>query len=108
MIPQKQSPTNGVPVLAQVKAALKQILVEELDLNLTHEEIDEEAPLLDEGLSLDSITLVEFISLMEKRLHFEFADSDLRVASFANLGTLAEVVVDKLASDRAPHQGDDS
>jgi acyl carrier protein len=75
-----------------VVAELKRILAEDMDLNLKAEEIDATAPLLEEGLNLDSIVIVELIAVVEERFGFEFADEDLRTASFASLEALAGVI----------------
>jgi acyl carrier protein len=76
---------------------LKRILVEEMDVNLQLEDVDEKVPLLDEGLALDSILLVEFIACIEKHLRVAFEDADLRVSAFENLTTLAELLATKLS-----------
>ena len=75
---------------------LKNMLANDLGLNLRVEEIDETAAMLEEGLNLDSIVIVELIALVEERFGFEFADEDLRTASFANLQTLAQVIERRL------------
>lgn len=71
---------------------LKAILVEDLNLSLDRNRIDEHAPLLEDGLGLDSIVLVELIGIVESKFGFQFQDSDLRTASFKNLRTLAETI----------------
>jgi acyl carrier protein len=73
-------------------AALKQIIVGDLDVNLSVDQIDESAPLVEEGLGLDSVVLVQMIGIIEANLGCEFLDSDLRMRTFRNLRTLAEVV----------------
>lgn len=75
---------------------LKCILVEEMDVNLSFDEVDETVPLLDEGLALDSIILVEFISCIETKFSIAFEDVDLRVSAFENLTTLAQLLKAKL------------
>lgn len=77
---------------------LKRILVEEMDVNLKLEEIDEKVPLLDDGLALDSILLVEFIACIETNFNLVFEDADLRVSSFDDLTTLARLIETKLSS----------
>lgn len=71
---------------------LKAILAEDLNLNLDKARIDEHVPLLEDGLGLDSIVLVELIGVVESKFGFQFQDSDLRTASFKNLRTLAETI----------------
>jgi acyl carrier protein len=79
---------KDVPVLNE----LKRIIAEDLDVNLKFDEIDDKVPLLSGGLHLDSIVIVELISLIEDRFGFEFDDSDLNLESFRNLTTLAGVI----------------
>lgn len=71
---------------------LKRLIADDLDVNLKLEEIDEAAPLFEQGLALDSIVLVELVGLVERHFGFEFDDGDLNVETFKNLRSLAEVV----------------
>ena len=78
---------------------LKVIIAEELDVNLKAEEIDESASLFDEnGLGLDSIAIVEFISLIEEKFGIMFADSELSPEFFSNLNVLANLINTKLVA----------
>jgi acyl carrier protein len=77
---------------------LKTIIAEELDVNLKVEEIDENASLFEEGLGLDSVTLVELISLVEKQLNIQFSESELNPESFSTLKVLADFISGKMAS----------
>jgi acyl carrier protein len=77
---------------------LKNIMVEELDVNLKIEEIDENASLFEDGLGLDSIAIVELISLVEQHFDFQFADAELTPESFGNLNVLADFISGKLPS----------
>ena len=78
---------------------LKKIIAEELDVNLALEDIDENTPLLESGeeksLGLDSITIVELISLIEQGFEIEFSDSELNPENFANLKILADYITSK-------------
>ena len=87
--------------LADTIAALRRMLVEELDVRLTAEMVTDDVPLLEHGLGLDSIVLYEFITLIEKRFGFEFADQSLDTKVFANLTVLAQHICD---ATRAPHR----
>lgn len=77
---------------------LKQILVEDLDLHLDVDEIDDDAVLLEGGLGLDSVVLVELITYLEKRFDIHFDDSNLEAESFENLGALADLVLRERAA----------
>lgn len=74
---------------------LKTIVAEELDVNLKVEEIDENASLFEDGLGLDSIATVEFISLIEQNFGIEFSDGELNPELFANLKVLADFITAK-------------
>jgi acyl carrier protein len=84
---------GGMPgMVADVIEQLKQIIAKELDVNLDPEEIDENAPLFEEGIGLDSIAIMDFILLIEERFGFQFADTELTVELFRNLETLADFI----------------
>jgi acyl carrier protein len=75
---------------------LKDIVANELDVNLKRTGIDENASLFEEGLGLDSVTLMEFISLIETNFSVQFLDAELDFEQFKNLTTLAGVINNKL------------
>lgn len=74
---------------------LKTIIADQLDANIERAEITREIPLLEDGLGLDSIMLVELISLVEETFGFQFAEDELDMAIFTNLDTLATFVTTK-------------
>jgi acyl carrier protein len=76
----------------EVLIRLKRILADDLALGLSPDAIDETASLLEDGLGLDSVNLLELIASVEQRFGFQFEDADLRLATFANLRSLASVI----------------
>ncbi len=80
-----------------IMPALKSVLALELGLNLDPEQIADDAVLVDGGLNLDSIVLVELIGILEARFGFVFQDADLRMATFASVETLASTIVRRLS-----------
>ena len=78
---------------------LKQIIANELDVNLRVEEIDSDAPLFEGGLGLDSVVIVEFITLIEERFEFRFSENELSMELFQNLRTVAQTVSGKLETN---------
>ena len=78
---------------------LKQIIAQELDVNLGVEEIDEDASLFEEGIGLDSMAVMDFILLIEGRFGFEFSESELEVELFRNLRVLANFIATKVDND---------
>ena len=71
---------------------LKTIIAEELDANLGVEEIDETASLIEDGIGLDSIAIMDFILAIEGHFGFEFSESELDVELFKNLQVLADLI----------------
>ncbi len=80
---------------------IKRIVVEDLDLNLSYEELDEKIPLFEEGLALDSVVLVELISFIEKRFGIQLEDDMLKTETFRNLQSIARVIQEQLAQKQA-------
>ena len=80
---------------SSIVTTLKTMLADEMELDLVAEQIDASVPLLEDGLGLDSIFVVELIAAVEQRFQFEFEDSDLREANFQSLNALAAVIESK-------------
>jgi len=80
---------------------IKRIVVEDLDVNLTYEDLNETVPLFEEGLGFDSVVLVELISFIEKRFNIEMGDEALNMDTFQNLGSVAQVICRQLAEQHA-------
>ena len=72
---------------------LRRLVAERLDINRTLADITADAPLLGGGLGLDSLAIVELISLTEECFAIEFGEDQLNMESFASLTSLAAVVV---------------
>jgi acyl carrier protein len=79
---------------------LKNLIVEKLDVNLTFEEINEDMSLFEDGLGLDSVILVEFISIIEEKFHFQFTEDELNPELFSNLSILAKFISTKLGEEQ--------
>jgi acyl carrier protein len=84
----------------QVVEKIKRIVVEDLDVNLSYEDLDETVPLFEEGLGLDSVVLVELISFIEKRFNIELGDDALNMETFKNLQSVAQVIGEHLAAQQ--------
>lgn len=83
-------------MIENVIEQLKHIIAEELDVNRKLEEIDADASLFEEGIGLDSVAIMEFITHIEKHFGFHFAESELNLEPFKNLRTLAQFISAKL------------
>lgn len=85
---------------ARVIDLLKQIIAEDLDLNIDRDQIDDAASFLEDGLALDSISMAEFINHLERRFPIRILDEDLESATFRSLDSVADLVLKRMA-DRA-------
>lgn len=81
-----------------VKSELKGIIVHDLDVNIKMEDIDDEVSLYDDGLGLDSISVINFIVLIEKKLGISFEENEISSKLFSNINNLSEFVHAKLQS----------
>jgi acyl carrier protein len=75
------------------ESELSGLMVEVLNLEISPEEIDPQAPLYGEGLGLDSIDMLEISLAIGKRYGVELrADDDASRLVFASLRSLAQHV----------------
>jgi acyl carrier protein len=80
---------------------LRHIIADQLDVNLSVAEISPDTPLFEGGIGLDSVAIMEFITLIEENFGFEFARDELNLKPFENLRVLSEFVNSKLSGDTA-------
>ena len=78
--------------IGAVTVRLKAILATDLGLNFSADEIRDNHPLMADGLSLDSIGLVELIALVEEKFQFQVQEEDLTMTTFENVSSLAEII----------------
>jgi len=71
---------------------LRHLIAENLDLGLTVEQVDPGAALLEDGLKLDSLAIVELISLIEETFGIELGEDDLNMDAFRSTSSLAAVI----------------
>lgn len=83
---------------AAVLSRLKTLIVEEMDVRIAADQIADDTSFFAGGFGMDSIAIVELISLVEDHFGVLFADEDLVPASFSNVQVLARVIADKLAA----------
>ena len=85
-----------------VRETLKQALVADLHLqDVQPGDIDDEAPLFNEGLGLDSLDAVELVVLLEKHFGVRIADAEQGRQAFASVATLARYIMDYSRSARS-------
>ena len=81
---------------ASIKNQLKQIIAHELDANIPLESIHDNSSLYEEGLALDSISIVNLIVLVEEKFGISLEDNEVNLATFSSVNSLAELLEKKL------------
>ena len=77
-----------------LRAALKEALVADLNLqDVTPADIDDDAPLFDEGLGLDSLDAVELVVLLEKHFGVQIESADSGREAFQSIAALARYIL---------------
>ena len=71
---------------------IKNILANELDLNIEVETIHENSSLLEDGLNVDSLAIVELISILEEEFNIQFDEEDLNPENFSSVKALADFI----------------
>lgn len=83
---------------SEVIDQIKMLIADELDANLAVTEIGDNDSLFEDGLGLDSVAIVEFITILEERFGVQFSDTDLTSEMFRSISTIADFVLQKKAS----------
>lgn len=72
---------------------LKSEIIEVLNLEgLTPDDIDDDAPLFEDGLDLDSIDILELIVLMKKNYEIDISDPNEGEKIFRSVRSMAEYI----------------
>ena len=78
----------------ELKARIKQALIEELDLRgKTAADIDDAAPLFGEGLGLDSLDALQLAMAIQERFGVSVPEGEGGRAVFASVDAIAEFLV---------------
>jgi len=76
-----------------LKDSIKEMMVENLMLKVSKEEISDDLPLFGaEGLGLDSIDALELVVSLEKRFGVSVPNSDVAKHALATVNTIADYV----------------
>ena len=79
-----------------VKDQLKQIISEDLDLNIDKNEIRTDISLYEDGVGLDSISIVNFIVSIEEKFSINFNENEMNTQLFSSIDNLAELIATKI------------
>lgn len=72
---------------------LKELLIEELNLvDVSVDEIEDDAPLFGDGLGLDSLDAVEIVVLVQKNFNVEIKNMDEGRTAFQSVNSLVDFV----------------
>ena len=71
---------------------IKQKLVETLELKISPDKIDDNAPLFVEGLGLDSVDALEVAAMLSMHFNVEIKDSESARTVLANIKSIADFV----------------
>jgi acyl carrier protein len=80
---------------ASLLARVRRILIEQLHVQRTPEEIDPDAPLFGSGLALDSVDAVELVVSLETEFNFRLDDDSTNRASMRTVNGLVDLVIRK-------------
>ena len=84
--------------MQELKGQIKEMIVRDLKLQgVSPEEIEDDAPLFEEGLGLDSLDAVELVVLVQKHFDVQIEDMDEGQAAFRSINTLAEFIENRRA-----------
>ena len=82
-----------------VKLKRKEIVLNDLDVNIESQQIDDTVSLYDDGIGLDSIAIINFIVLVEERFNISFDENEISARVFSNIQSLGEFILTKITKD---------
>lgn len=85
-----------------IRAEIKKILVEVLDLDLPPDQIRDNDMLFAHGMGIDSVEALEIVKVIEQRFAVKIPDDDIGLAMFQDVISLSEVVRSRLDAAQAP------
>ena len=88
-------------MIQDVEVRIKQIIVENLELGAKAKHLTYETPLIDGGLNMDSINVLELISLVEEEFGITVRDEDMSVELLGNVASLAAYVKEQMSHKQA-------
>ncbi|HOB45390.1 MAG TPA: phosphopantetheine-binding protein [Zoogloea sp.] len=91
------TPPDAAQATPPTLAEVAEIIVTALNLEMSPDEIEADAPLFGEGLGLDSIDILEIALVISKRYGIQLrADNDNNATIFRSLRNLTDYVVSQM------------
>jgi acyl carrier protein len=87
---------NMTVSLDGIKEKIRHILSNDLDANVKTDHIQDDVSLYEDGLGLDSISIVNLILLLEQKFEISFEEDDLNYELFTSINKLSEVIASKV------------
>lgn len=79
--------------LSELKSQIKQVMVEELMLPQSADEISDDAPIFNpQGLGLDSVDALQLVVAIERRFGLKMADAAAARETLRSVNTIAQAV----------------
>jgi acyl carrier protein len=76
----------------ELKARIRQMLVENLMLQVQPEEITNELPLFGEGLGLDSVDALQIVVALDKNFGLKIKDAEMAKGVLKNVNSIAAAI----------------
>lgn len=76
----------------ELREQIKDLIIRRLRLEISPEEIDDQAPLFGDGLGLDSIDALELVVGLEQEFAISIPDEDVGKEAFASVEALCSYV----------------
>lgn len=80
-----------------IRAQIKRILVDVLELDVSPEQIRDNDALFAHGMGIDSVEALEIVKVMEDRFSIKIAEDEIGIAMFQDVISLAQTVEAVLA-----------
>lgn len=78
--------------MQEIEERVKRMIAENLELGVNAANIKADTPLLEGGLNLDSVAVLELISLLEEEFGVYVKDEDVSLELLGSVGSLARYV----------------
>jgi acyl carrier protein len=76
-----------------LRTEVKDLLTTGLRLQVTAQDIEDEAPIFGEALGLDSIDALELVVLVEERFHVSIPDEEVGKRAFGSVNALVDFIL---------------